>query len=186
MYLCSARVGAMTMVGPIAMIVILFLLRAPITRGTQRLAQRTPENARFLVAPVLATLMFTIPWAGAHYKTSGQNGILPQTVFPAVVGLFTFAVTRWGPALQRRLGRFFDMRDRVPVPLRMLAAALVPMAIALLITNEDRVTDSAQKEQFVVLLALVAGYLALVPRSGSLAAAARSLMRSRQPPPAPR
>ncbi len=185
MYLCSARVGAMTMAGPIVTIGVLFLLRAPITRGAQRLTDRTPANARFLVAPAVATLLFTIPWAGAHYKTSGQSGILPQTVFPAVVGLFTFAVTRWGPALQRRLLRFFDARDRVPGLLRLMAATVLPALVALVITNEDRVSDSAMKEQFVVLLALLTGYLALAPRSGTLAGGARALLGRRPPTTSP-
>ncbi|MEK7215695.1 MAG: hypothetical protein AAB289_08890, partial [Chloroflexota bacterium] len=128
---------------------------------------------------ITATLFFTISWSGAHTATALQSGILPQTMFPAVVGLFTFAVVRYGPPLQRSLVSFFDVRDRYPMKLRFGVAILVPFLASLLITFESRVSQTALKEQVVVVISLVTGYLAMAPRSGDLLAAVKDLVPAR-------
>lgn len=179
MYLCSVKVASLTMAGPLLVIVGLVVVRRPITAWIKEQTPKLPEEARFLIAPVLATVMFGIAWAGVHYETADLSGILPQRFFPAVVGLFTFAVTRFGPALQQRLQGFFTVRDRFPAALRIVAALLIPVGVSLLITNQERVSDTALKEQFVVLISLCTGYLALTPRSGDFASGMRDLVERR-------
>jgi hypothetical protein len=166
MYVCSVKVGALQIVGPLAMMAVVFVFRAWLKAWLDRMSPSLPNEARFLFAPAIATLAFTIAWAGLHYKTTGQSGILPQVMFPALVGLFTYSVARWGPGLQRSLAGFFDFRDAFPVPIRLVAVIAVPALLAYLITNQERVSDTALKEQFVVLDALAMGFLMMAPRSG--------------------
>lgn len=176
MYLCSVKVAMLVLAGPLVVMVVMFLLRKQITAQVGRLAPRLPQEARFLVAPVLATAFFVMGWSGAHQQTAFQSGILPQNVFPAVIGLFTFAVVRFGPKVQGALVAYFDVRDRFPVWMRLGVAILVPMLISVIITNQDRVSQEAFKEQFVVLVGLATGYLAMAPRSGDLLTGMRQAM----------
>ena len=166
MYGCSAIVGFLAIAGSLVIVVLLFVLRRPIAAAVRALIARTPEEARFLIAPVAGTLAFTVAWAGAHHATAGLTGIVPQTVFPAVVGAFLFATARWGNGIRRALGPLLDLRDRYAIGWRIVAAALVPLALSLIITAEARVSQTALKEQVVAIVALLAGYIALLPRTG--------------------
>jgi Double zinc ribbon len=180
MYPCSAKVALLTVAGPLAVIALLLLLRGVLGAGLRRLIARLPEDARFLAAPALATVMFVMSWADVHKDTAGESGLLPQTLFPAVVGLFAFVTARYGAALQRILAPFFAFRDRFPLWQRMLVAVTAPLLIALLLTLQPRVTEQAAKEQFVVLITLGAGYLALAPRSGDILSGIRQMATSRR------
>jgi len=173
MYLCSAAVGLLTFAGPVALLVLAFVLRRRIGRLVASGARFVPAEARFLVAPLLATALFGLAWSGSHYTTAWNVGLLPQTFFPGVVGLFTFAVARWGPPLQARLARFFDLRDRFSLGLRVAAAFAVPIVLSLLLTRETRVSLTAVKEQTIVLVGLLSAFLALAPRRGDLMAGVR-------------
>jgi hypothetical protein len=165
---CAATAAAWKMVGPLVVGVVVFLLRRKLTRLVSHLGSRLHPGARPLLAPLLAALLFLLVWAGAHSKTGGQTGLVPQKAFPAVIGVYTIVVIRYGNALRRKLGGFFTKRDRLPFVARLLVTIAVPTGISLLITNQDRVSDTAQKEQFVVLIGLVLAYVMLSPRSGDL------------------
>jgi hypothetical protein len=176
MYLCSARVGFLTALGPILVAAAAVLFRKPLATLVRRAtAGRVPPGARFLVGPALATALFTMVYAELHRHTADDTGLVPQRVFPIVAGLFMHLVARTGPSLNHRIGGFLDVRDRVPVPLRIVLALALPLGLALLITNEDRVSDPARKEQIVILSSLATGYLAVVPRSGDLRQVLRSV-----------
>jgi hypothetical protein len=166
MYGCSAVVGFLAIAGSLVIVLALFVLRRPIAKAVAALAARTPEEARFLIAPVAGTLAFTIAWGGAHHATGGLTGLVPQTVFPAVVGLFLYATARWGDGIRRVAGPLLALRDRYPIGYRIVAALLIPLVVSLIITNEQRVSQTALKEQVVAIVALLTGYLALVPRTG--------------------
>jgi hypothetical protein len=170
---CAAKVAVWKMIGPLAIGVLVFLLRKRLATLVATLSTKLHPGARPLIAPLLATLLFLLVWAGAHAKTGGQTGILPQKAFPAVVGLYTYVVMRYGPALQRTLSNFFTRRDRIPTVVRVIITVAVPTAVSLLITNQERVSKTAQKEQFVVLIGLALAYLMLSPRGGGLGAAER-------------
>jgi hypothetical protein len=181
MYFCSAAVGVLTMAGPIAILIVAFIYRGAVMRVVRQLRGRVPKEAEFLVAPVAATLIFTLAWAGSHFSTATKVGLLPQTVFPGVIGLFTFAVARWGGDVQKRLAGFFDRRDKYPLKVRAAAAVAVPFVLSFLLTNETRVTATALKEQIVVSVGLISGFLALAPRSGDvLAGVTREVAGMRQ------
>jgi hypothetical protein len=169
MYLCSAGVAALLAVGPLLTILLIFLLRSVLVKAVKGVTASLPSQSHFLIVPVVATILFTIPWAGIHYNLSGQWGLLPQAVFPAVVGVFTFATARFNRPLQSALGPLFKFRDLCPVWLRFAAAAMIPLLLSLVITFQDRVSQEALKEQFIVLVSLLTGYLVLARRdSGKL------------------
>lgn len=173
MLLCSSAVAALTMAGPVLLIAVAFVYRKALTRIVKAVTARLPAEISFLFAPLLATVLFAMAWSGSHYTTAWSFGLLPQTLFPGVVGLFTFAVARWGGAAQTRLGAFFERRDRVPAKARLGLAALVPIAVSLVLMGEDRVSLPALKEQIVVIVGLASGFLALAPRSGDVMSGVR-------------
>lgn len=173
MYACSAGVGLLAMAGPLVTMGVIYVFRRQLTEGAKRLAPRLPLETRFLIAPTIATAIFVISWAGMHYATAGETGLLPQRFFPGAIGLFTYVVTRFGSSLQARLGPFFDFRDRYPSKARFAAAILLPLVISLVITAEARVSQTAMKEQLVVVISLATGYLAVAPRSGDLLSGVR-------------
>jgi hypothetical protein len=170
MYLCSLKVGALQAVTPVAMLVLVFVFRSQIKAWLDRFSPSLPQEGRFLFAPVLATLAFLLSWAGLHFDTGEANGILPQRIFPAVIGLFTYSVARWGPDLQRSFDGFLEGRDRFPKLLRIAAVIVIPLVLSYVITNQDRVSQTALKEQVVVLVALATGFLMLAPRTGDVLA----------------
>jgi len=141
-----------------------------------RVTPKLPQGARFLVAPLLATAIFVIAWSGAHKDTGSSVGLLPQNIFPAVIGLFTYGVARYGQGVQCGLVNFFELRDKFPRFLRLLVVIAVPITISLAITVQQRVTMEALKEQFVVMVALATGYLMISPRNGDLLSGARQMM----------
>jgi hypothetical protein len=176
MYLCSAGVGLMTMAVPLLSMLVIFLIRKPLTKWVQKLIPKLPEESRFVIMPAFATIFFVISWSGAHRFTGLQWGILPQIVFPSVIGLFTYSVTSYGPKLQAKLKPFFDTRDKFPKFLRFLLVIAVPILISLAITAQERVSQEALKEQFVVLVALITGFLVMAPRSGNIIAGAQKAL----------
>ncbi|OGF57737.1 MAG: hypothetical protein A2Z21_00905 [Candidatus Fraserbacteria bacterium RBG_16_55_9] len=179
-YMCAAGVALMAVAGPVLVIFLLFVLRAPLAKGLGYIALRLPKEMHFFLAPLLATALYTIAWAGVHYATATLTGILPQIIFPAVIGLFTYAVARYGSDVQRALTPLLDYRDRFPKWARILAAIAIPLVLSLLLTLQERVTQETLKEQGIVLIALCTGYLALAPRSGDFWSGAERFVSGEQ------
>ena len=176
MRLCGMQAGLIKMIGPLALGVGVFFARKPLTRWTQTLAKRLPVGLRPLVAPLLAIALFLLVWAGTHSDSSDQSGLLPQKAFPVLIGAYTYAVMQWGPSLQDRMNGFLDVRDQVPFVARLVVTLSVPTLVSLVLTNQERVSDPAFKEQLVVVIGLVLAYLLLVPRSVDVAAVSARLM----------
>ncbi|NLE95396.1 MAG: hypothetical protein GX600_06915 [Dehalococcoidia bacterium] len=167
MYLCSMKVGIMTVVGPVLVMVVLFLFRKPLFAAVPKVNEKIPGQWQFLLPPVVAAMAFTMSWAGYHVQTWNKIGLVPHSVFPAVIGLFTYAVARFGPELGRSLESLFQVRDGIPRFLRYVLVVAIPLTIALIITYQDRVSNEALKEQFVVLVGLAMAYLLVAPRPDS-------------------
>jgi hypothetical protein len=163
MYLCSMRVGLLTMAPPLLIMLVIFLLRKVLNRGVTSLNKKIPVNYHYILPAALATILFTIAWGGYHASTLGVMGIVPHRMFPVFVGLFTYGVIRFGPSIQRSMGSFFRGRDKVPGFFRYILVIVIPMGIALLITKQQIVSQEALKEQFVVLVGLVLAYLLVSP-----------------------
>lgn len=177
MYLCSGTAALSVLLGPIIVMVAIFLLRKQITLLLPRVTRFIPGEFRFLLPPVVACLLFTILWAGAHYETvlgrdpSDGNvfGVVHQRLFPAFVALFTYAVARYGPLLQHYIPVFFDLRDKVHKYVRFIIVLAFPLLYSLINNinlRDGRIRETALEEQKVVLLAMLLGFLLLAPRNG--------------------
>jgi hypothetical protein len=142
---------------------LLFLLSGLLSRVGQRLTDRLPPSTHFLVVPVVATVLFTISWAGTQFGRPAYPGIVPQVIFPAVVGFFAYAVARWGTAAQDRLDPFMTLRDRIPPLGRLAAVAAVPLLVGILLGSSAPPSAAGRNAQLVVLLGLTASYLLLTP-----------------------
>jgi hypothetical protein len=75
--------------------------------------------------------------------------------------------------LQSSLKSFFDTRDKFPKFVRFLIVIAVPILLSLAITAQERVSQEALKEQFVVVVALITGFMVMAPRSGDIMAGAQ-------------
>ncbi len=170
MYLCSAKVGLLTLAGPLASVAVLIVLRRWIAKHIIKLSSRLPQETRFLLAPLVACIVFAFSWAPIHYEAVDDSGLVSQRIFPAIVALFAYSSLRYGAAIQKTLLKtsFFARRDNLPTVVRWLIALLIPLIFSLAITFQNRVSEAALKEQIVTLLALFCGYLALTPRQGDL------------------
>jgi hypothetical protein len=188
MYGCAARAGALNLVGPIVVAGVLAAFRRPIARGVSSLRARLPRGLRFLLAPTLAAVFFTMAYSGIHWETAGRGGILPKQLFPALIALIAFLTPFVVRALDRAVPSLFDRRDRVAPPLRMAITLLIPLGLAFVTTNTPADVDSpVAKEQIVIVVAASLGFLAFTPRSGGLqemgtALARRSAARLVRPP----
>lgn len=170
---CSAGVALITVAGPIVVMAIMFVFRIPITKGLRWVIGKLPPEAGFLAAPVVATLLFTMGWAGVHHTTAHWSGILRHDLFPSLVGVLTYATVRYGPAIQRALKLYFVGRDKLSFKVRLGLTIVIPLVISVLITRQPRVSSPALKEQVIVLLAIGVAFLLLSPRTGDLAAGLR-------------
>ncbi len=171
MFFCSAGVALLQLLPAAIALVLIFVFRKPLMRWVQGITPRLSPGIQFLVAPAVGTGLFTIVWAGVHYTLPIQVGLLPQIIFPAVVGLYTFIIVRYGDGLRRSLDPFFESRDRFPRWLCFVGAIAIPMLLSVLITQPWRqiVTAGPQLEHFIVLVALIVVFLLLTPRANELA-----------------
>jgi hypothetical protein len=172
MWVCGAHSGLMVLLGGLIAMVIALLFLAPIAKLAAKVA---PQGSNVLIGPALGTLSFGLVFASAHDQTAYEYGIVAQRYFPAVVGIAVFLATRFGPTLAGRFGTQLAKRDRVPLPLRIGLTAVVPVLLTFLTMSQDRVSETATKEQAIVLMTMATGYLLLVPRDGDFAQAAHKL-----------
>jgi hypothetical protein len=179
MYFCSVKAGFLTALGPLLTVVIAIVFRRPIAAQLQKLTRKLPRNSSTLLTPLVATAMFTMVHASVHDKTADQTGVVPQRMFPALIGLFTFGVARLAPAVSQRFSNRIDARDRFPVVLRVVVALAIPLGASYFLTNQERVSDTALKEQLIAVLTLFTSYAALVPRDGDFLGAGQRLMNTK-------
>jgi hypothetical protein len=178
MYFCSVKAGTLTALGPFITVVVALVFRQPIAAQVRKLTRTLPSNSNVLVMPVMATAMFTMTFAAIHDKTADQSGLVPQRMFPALVGLFTFAASRLAPMVSNRYGAAIDRRNSIPLAMRVVVALAIPLVTSYLLTNQERVSDTALKEQTVALLTLGTSYAALVPRDGDFLGAGQRFLAS--------
>jgi hypothetical protein len=160
MFVCATVVAARTLAGPLAIVLLILLMRPAIVGTLKRVTPALPAGVRFLVGPIVATLLFEIVWAGIHYQTT----VASQVAFPALIGLFTFVTVRYRAGIVRALGPFLGFRDRTPKVIRLAGAVMLPLALSLMLSEGGYVYNAPIKEQFVASVALVVGYLAIVKR----------------------
>jgi hypothetical protein len=176
MYVCSVKVGFLTILGPLLVMVTSLVFRRPIMRQVRKLTMKLPRGSSMFLTPALATALFTMVYASVHADTAGQNGLVPQRMFPALLGVLTFVASRVRVSVSKRFGGAITARDRIPAPIRVVLALGVPIGVSYLIMRQDRVTETATKEQIVALLTVFLSYTALVPRDGDFLGAAERLL----------
>ena len=143
-------------------------------------AARIPDWLRCLLFPATCTIFFGISWSAMHLETSDAVGIVSQRSFPALVGLITFVFLRFGNLIPGLIQPILNKRDVIPFPARALLTIAIPFFLSLVMNYQASVTNSAEKEQEIVLLSMVLAYLALVPnrlQAGRLQTIANSVRK---------
>lgn len=170
---CSAVLAVYAHVGSLAVMALLYVFRKGLTKGVSRLLGLLPSQAAFLSGPVLATVLFTMGWAGVAFHFFSRPGIVRDGLFPPVVGLLTYAIARYDPDVQHLLNPLWATRDRWSVKVRLGATFAVSAVTSLYLT--DRVAAPV-RDQAVVILSMIAGYLLMAPRHTDLASGLRQAL----------
>jgi hypothetical protein len=170
MYVCSAFVGLSVVFGSLVLAVAMILLRKPITAAINKLNAAVSEKYRSVMPAIVAAVFFAVVWSGSHYATGHSVGIVSHRAFPALVGVLVHLTIYYGPPFMARFPRLFESRDRLSKFSRWMLMLLVPTGLSLLLTFQERVTNEAFKQQFVVIVGMVLAYVILTPRPGAGAA----------------
>jgi hypothetical protein len=176
MFTCSAKVGLYRCIGAIVVGLVMLVFTRPIQRQIQKVKRRLPRQSHFLIGPLVGTAAFTSIYAGIHSDTASANGFVNQRTFPAVIGVLGYLAPVLGRFMSTKAPTFFDRRDKIPPFARILVAIGIPLLLAYFLNNQDRVTDTAKKEQTTVLLTMTMTFLMVLPKSGDLAGKASSFM----------
>lgn len=161
---CGSILAVLTILGAAAAMAGLLLVRLPLRRSLSALFGGGPESLAFLGAPLLATVLFTVGWAGVQYHFPERPGIVADGTFPAVVGLLTYALARYGPIAQTGAEGIFEWRDGLPLRQRLAAVPLTPVVFSLVATP---LLHTPVRDQSTVILAMVVGYVLLTPRAAN-------------------
>jgi len=183
MFLCSAGVGLGTVaLGPLLTAGVLFMVRKQIAATLRALLGLLGPRVSFLTAPLVATAVFLVAWAGTQYHAGDATGLMgiPNRLFPVVVGVFTYLTASMGARVQSRFTGFFKARDRLPTRLRGVLLLALMTGVGIYVTT---VVNSAaadiptpyRYQQLIVVVGLVAGYILLAPAHGQVLAPARHL-----------
>lgn len=172
MYVCNSPFPWLILLAPIVFTAVLFLFRRQMgswLRGT--IVPMVPEASRFLAAPMIATGIFAISWSYLHASTWSRVGLLPEIVFPVLIGLFTYGSVTYRAELQRRLDSFINLRDRIPRMLRIGLAIALPTLLAIFIVRLTPNVDLSSQSIVAISLVLVLAMTlpAANPRESQLA-----------------
>jgi len=172
---CGSVLAVLTIVGAVVASVGLVLIRIPLRRTLGALFGGAPREIGFLGAPLLATVLFTVGWAGVQYHFPERPGIVADGTFPAVVGLLTYALATYGGLAQQHASEVFAWREGLAVRQRIGVVLLTPVVFSLVATP---LLHTPVRDQSTVIVAMVVGYLLLTPASpatepGAASAASR-------------
>jgi len=168
MYFCSGFVALRVVFGSLVLAVVLLFFRKPIAAVISRVNVFVPVSYRSVMPAILASVFFAIIWSGSHTSTGHLWGVLPHRAFPAVVGVMVHLTVFYGPGFMEHFSGFFDMRDRLSKLTRWVLVFLTPMGVSLIITYQERVSNEAFKQQFVVIVGMLAAFIIMTPRSGNI------------------
>lgn len=159
---CGTILAALTLIGAIVASLGVLLVRVPIRRVLTAIFRDVPGDLRFLGVPLLATVLFTVGWAGVQYHFPERPGIVADGSFPAVVGLLTYAFARYGPLAQEYGAAAFAWRDGVGMRRRLGVVFLTPVVFSLVATP---LLHTPVRDQATVMVAMTVGYLLMAPRT---------------------
>jgi hypothetical protein len=161
---CGTVLAVLTVMGAVAAMLAVLLIRVPLRRTLGALFGVVPSGLGFLGAPLLATILFTIGWAGVQYHFPERPGIVADGTFPAVVGLLTYALATYGPRLEGPAASVFDWRDGFDARRRMGVVLLLPVVFSLVATP---LLHTPVRDQSTVIVAMLVGYVLLAPRGAN-------------------
>ncbi|TAJ17741.1 MAG: hypothetical protein EPO65_10565 [Dehalococcoidia bacterium] len=161
--LCTMRTAATPLAAPLLLMIVAFVFRKGLATAVMSLKRRAPEFG-ILLAAAMATVVFVLSWAGSHAGRPMEFGLLPQIVFPGIVGFSTYATGRWGPLLHRGLRIYFDARDHISMKVRMLVMLVIPIALSMWLAGGASKSRLAYNEQLVVLVGIIISFLIVAPR----------------------
>jgi hypothetical protein len=161
---CGAATAAAPLLVPLALALVAFIFRGALGALVEFAKRRAPAGLGPVLAAAMATTVFVLSWAGSHIGRSMEFGILPQIVFPGLIGLAAFATARWGAAVHAVLRLYFQVRDYIPSGVRMLAMIALPTLLAIWLARGSGASRAAFNEQLVVLSGIVGGFLLVQPR----------------------
>lgn len=165
---CNAALAFVTLTGSLVVLAILFVFRLPLASLLQRQLANLPSEAAFLAAPVITTVLFTLGWSGVAFHFFARPGLVPDGIFPAFVGLMTFAIARYGSAIQDALAPYFEARERLQFRVRLGLASLLTIFLAIILTP---MLTAPVRDQIVVILAIASAFLLLAPTRGDVSTA---------------
>jgi hypothetical protein len=158
---------------PLLFTIVMFACKRRISSYIGPLVAKVlPTDWMFIVAPAMATAIFTMSWSYTHLKKWDEWGFLPQILFPAAIGIFSFVSARHGAAVRYCLRHFLIVRDIVPRFLRLIASILLPSAISLLVVQH--IHDLPLAGQLSLVLSTLISYLVMLQQPSPAQAARKS------------
>lgn len=171
---CGWGLAAFALSGTFVVAGVLFAFRRVIRRGLFRVAKLLPPESRFLWAPIVATLVFTMAWASIPFHAFTRQGIVWDGFFPTVIGFLTWALLRYRRPVFRLMPRLLAWRDRIPEIGKYAIAFALVIAAAWAITEyltplpifEKRWWElyPPQRDQLLAVLSLLVTYALWAPR----------------------
>ena len=151
-WICGAWLALLASSGPILIGVLLLVFRTQVGRLLVR--AKVPAEADFFVVPVLATLFFTIGWAGIAFHFFDREGLVLDGYFPVVFGALVFALGRWGGWVKVHAVGLFAPREVVPSKFRILALFGAILLLGWILGP----VHAPQRDQIVTILAVLLGW----------------------------
>jgi hypothetical protein len=162
-YSCAIKTGVIDLLLPIAVGLLMFLFRKYIAVLVVLILQKFPLTLRAFFGPCFATSFFTAFWAWTHFKAPFAVGILPQIVFPAAVGMFSYFMKerQINHMTTNRSVRSGDFRERIPRALRIGIVAVSTILLSLVLGLQRSLAAPTLTQQLIVLAGLIFTYIAL-------------------------
>ena len=164
---CGTLLAVLTVTGALAAMAGLVLLRVPLRRLAMAVFGATLGPGRFLAAPLSAVVLFTVGWAGVQYHFPERPGIVPDGDFPALVGVMTYALARYGAAVRDRAGAVFESAASISIAARLGIVLSVPLVVSIVTIP---IWHTPVRDQASVLASMVAAYVLFarrpIPRTG--------------------
>jgi hypothetical protein len=160
-WICGAWLAILAGSGPIVIGVLLLVFRTQVRKLLAK--TKIPLDFDFLVVPLLATIFFTMGWAGIAFHFFDREGLVLDGYFPIVFGMIIFALGRWGGAIKDAAAGLFAPREMIPAKFRVLALFGGVVLLGWILGP----IHAPQRDQIVAVLALLLGWwmFTVVPRS---------------------
>lgn len=132
---CGWGLAAFSLSGISVLLVLVILFRASLRQVLRASTGKLPHELGFLWPPLLATLAFTMAWAGIPFHSFQRDGLVWDGFFPALVGVVVWAMLRYRRLLFQRIPKVLAKRDKLPEWAKWAIAWVVVVAGAWAVTE---------------------------------------------------